>query len=116
MNLKKKKNTIILITGRITVKSYKRWKIFPNFSKYIFGQIDKCLPSSKKSQTFLKKLGVSNIRFIGNIKFSQSENKIFKVQNKLKKFINSRKTWCASSTHYSEEKFCGLIHKKLKKK
>ena len=61
-------------------------------------------------------MGVSNIRFIGNLKFSQSENKIFKVQNNLKKFINSRKTWCASSTHYSEEKFCGLIHKKLKKK
>jgi 3-deoxy-D-manno-octulosonic-acid transferase len=116
MNLKKRKIPIMLLNGRITDKSYKRWKTLPNFSKYIFGQIDKCLPSSKKSQTFLKKLGVSNIRFIGNIKFSQSENKIFKVQNKLKKFINSRKTWCASSTHYSEEKFCGLIHKKLKKK
>ncbi len=116
MNLKKRKIPIILLNGRITDKSYKRWKTLPNFSKYIFGNIDKCLPSSKKSKTFLKKLGVSNIRFIGNLKFSQSENKIFKVQNNLKKFINSRKTWCASSTHYSEEKFCGLIHKKLKKK
>ena len=30
--------------------------------------------------------------------------------------INSRKTWCASSTHYNEEKFCGIAHIKLKKK
>tara|TARA_Y100000591_G_scaffold328934_1_gene356473 strand:- start:388 stop:1623 length:1236 start_codon:yes stop_codon:yes gene_type:complete len=116
LNLKKRKIPIILINGRITNKSYKRWKILPNFSKYIFGQIDKCLPASKKSKTFLSKLGVSNTRFIGNLKFSQSENKKFKVHKKLNKFINSRKTWCASSTHYSEEKFCGLIHKKLKKK
>tara|TARA_Y100000768_G_scaffold388849_1_gene387883 strand:- start:4926 stop:6170 length:1245 start_codon:yes stop_codon:yes gene_type:complete len=116
MNLKKRKIPIMLINGRITNKSYKRWKILPNFSKYIFGQIDKCLPASNKSKVFLKKLGVSNTRFIGNLKFSQSENKKFKVHKKLRKFIYSRKTWCASSTHYSEEKFCGLIHKKLKKK
>ena len=105
MNLKKRKIPIILLNGRITDKSYKRWKTLPNFSKYIFGNIDKCLPSNKKSKTFLKKLGVSNIRFIGNLKFSQSENKIFKVQNNLKKFIKSKKTWCDSSKHYSEEKF-----------
>lgn len=116
MNLKKRKIPIMLINGRITNKSYKRWKILPNFSKYIFGQIDKCLPASNKSKVFLKKLGVSNTRFIGNLKFSQSENKKIKVHKKLRKFIYSRKTWCASSTHYSEEKFCGLIHKKLKKK
>ena len=30
--------------------------------------------------------------------------------------INSRKTWCASSTHYNEENFCGITHIKLKKK
>ena len=30
--------------------------------------------------------------------------------------INSRKTWCASSTHHNEEKFCGTAHIRLKKK
>ncbi|MDC0233477.1 3-deoxy-D-manno-octulosonic acid transferase [Candidatus Pelagibacter sp.] len=116
INLKKRKIPIMLINGRITSKTFKKWKMLPNFSKYIFRQIDKCLPASKKSENFLQKLGVLNIKFIGNLKFSQSENEKSKVNKKLNKFINSRKTWCASSTHYSEEKFCGLIHKKLKKK
>mgnify|MGYP007000216002 len=31
-------------------------------------------------------------------------------------FISIKKSWCASSTHYNEEKFCGLVHIKLKKK
>ena len=34
----------------------------------------------------------------------------------MKKFIRSRSSWCASSTHYNEEKFCGLVHLKLKEK
>ena len=32
----------------------------------------------------------------------------------MKKFISKKTIWCASSTHKSEEEFCGLIHKKLK--
>ncbi len=116
VNLKKKKIPIILLNGRITHKTYSKWKILPEFSKYIFSQIDKCLPASKKSKIYLKKLGVSNIKFIGNIKFSQLENEKYKVNKNIKKLINSRKTWCASSTHYTEETFCGLIHKKLKNK
>ena len=95
-------------------KSYKRWKTLPNFSKYIFGHIDKCLPSSKKSQTYLKKLGVSNIRFMGNIKFSQSENKIFKIQNKLKNLLIPEK----HGVEYTlfRGKVLRFDHKKLKKK
>ena len=116
VNLKKKKIPITVLNGRITNKTYKRWKMLPTFSQYIFSQIDKCLPASKDSKYFLKKLGVRNIKFIGNLKFSQSENEKIKINNDLKKFLILRKTWCASSTHYSEEKFCGLIHKELKKK
>jgi len=116
VNLKKRKIPITILNGRITKKTYKRWKTLPNFSKYIFGQIDKCFPASNNSKFFLEKLGVQNIKLIGNLKFSQSENDKNKINNSLKKFITFRKTWCASSTHFSEEKFCGLIHKDLKKK
>ncbi len=116
INLKKRKIPITLINGRITNKTFNKWKLLPNFSKFIFSKIDKCLPASKKSKIFLFKLGVNNIKFIGNLKFSQLESEKLKVNKRLKKFIDSRKTWCASSTHYPEEKHCGLIHKKLKNK
>ena len=63
-----------------------------------------------------KKLGAKNLKYLGNLKFSQSErDKIVKFK-RLKKAINNKKIWCASSTHYNEEKFCGLVHNKLKKK
>ena len=30
--------------------------------------------------------------------------------------MSSKKVWCASSTHPTEENFCGVVHKELKKK
>jgi len=116
LNLKKKKIPISIINGRLTKKSFKRWKRFPNFSNYIFNKIDLCLPASKVSKNYLKKLGVRNLKYLGNLKFTQSETDKLMKLDQLKKFINKRKAWCASSTHYNEEKFCGLVHKKIKKK
>ena len=116
LNLEKKEIPVTLLNGRITLKTYKRWKKLPNFSKSIFSKINNCYAASNKSKNFLKKLGAKNVRFIGNLKFSQSENEKIKIKKDLKILISSRTTWCASSTHDMEEKFCGILHKSLKKK
>jgi len=115
-NLEKKEIPVTLLNGRITHKTYKRWKKLPNFSRSIFSKINNCYAASNKSKNFLKKLGAKNVRFIGNLKFSQSENEKIKINKDLKILISSRTTWCASSTHDMEEKFCGILHKSLKKK
>jgi 3-deoxy-D-manno-octulosonic-acid transferase len=113
---KKKEIPVTLLNGRITHKTYRRWKKLPNFSKSIFSKINNCYAASNKSKNFLKKLGTKNVRFIGNLKFSQSENEKIKINKDLKILISSRTAWCASSTHDMEEKFCGILHKSLKKK
>ena len=56
------------------------------------------------------------IKSIGNLKFCQPEKDVIKINNNFKKYIISKKLWCASSTHESEEVFCGIVHKKLKRK
>ena len=116
LNLKKKKTKIILLNGRITQKTFKKWKLIPKFSKNLFSKLDLCLPSSQVAKNYLKNLGAKNIKFIGNLKFSQSENEKFIIEKNFKKFISKKKIWCASSTHKTEEKFCGLVHKELSKK
>ena len=73
LNLNKKKISINLLNGRITNKSFLKWKFFSNFSKNIFNKFDLCLSSSSESQRYLKKLGVKNVKFLGNLKFSESE-------------------------------------------
>ena len=115
-NLFNQKIPIILLNGRITKKTYNRWTKFPNFSKFIFSKFSLCLSASNESKKFLKKLGANNVKFFGNLKFSQSENQVVKVDKNLRKFLLKKYSWCASSTHYNEEKFCGLTHLELKKK
>tara|TARA_B100000902_G_scaffold216088_1_gene205494 strand:- start:4072 stop:5328 length:1257 start_codon:yes stop_codon:yes gene_type:complete len=116
INLSDKKIPLILLNARITKKTFNKWMLINNFAHNIFKKINLCLSSSIESEKYLKKLGAKNIKLIGNLKYSQSEKNVIKINYKLKKFIGSKKTWCASSTHASEEIFSGLVHKELKKK
>ena len=116
LNLKKREIPLILLNGRITKKTFNRWKFFPKFSKKIFSNFNLCFPASKESYSYLKRFGVKNVKFIGNLKFSQSETEIPKINNKIKDSLKKRKTWCASSTHQTEEAICAKAHIKLKEK
>ena len=113
-NIKKRSIPIILLNARITRKSYKRWKIFASTAKKIFLKFDLCLPSGIKSQKYLKLLGAKKIKYIGNLKFTQSEKTKNNLDNDLKRFFSTKKIWCASSTHHTEEILCAKVHKKLK--
>ena len=115
-NLYEKKIPIILVNGRITNRTFKRWKKISNFSKKIFGCFKLSLSSSKQSFNYLKKLNFKNVKYIGNLKYSQAEHESLNIDQKLSKFLLSRKVWCASSTHNSEELFIGQTHKILKKR
>jgi 3-deoxy-D-manno-octulosonic-acid transferase len=116
LRLKEKKVPIVLINGRITKKTFTRWRLLSKFSKKIFSCFDLCLASSNQSLKFLKKLNIKKVKFVGNLKFSQSESDIPKITKKLKVFLKNKRSWCASSTHRSEELICGMVHLELKKK
>ena len=115
-NLFKKNIPIILLNGRITKKTFNRWMKFSNFSKFVFSKFNFCLSANKESKKFLKKLGANNVKFFGNLKFSQSENQSVKEDKNLKKFILKRNSWCSSSTHRGEELISIKAHKILKTK
>ena len=116
INLNKKKIPTVLINARITNKSYNKWIKLKSFSKLIFNKFDLCLSSNKETVSFLKKLGAKNIKYFGNLKYSQSENEKIEIDSQTIKFISRKTVWCASSTHNSEEEFVGLVHNKLRKK
>ena len=116
LNLKKKSIPIFLLNARITQKSFKRWKMLPNFSKKIFQCIDKSIVSNQETKKYLKYFGVKNIRSVGNLKFVQNKFKILTLPEKLRKHILNKTTWCAASTHKGEEQILINVHKILKKK
>ena len=115
-NIKKKSLSLVLVNARITDKSFKKWKIFGLSTRNIFQKFDICLASSLKSKNYLKSLGAKKIKYIGNLKFSQTESSKKDLNKNIKKIFMKKKIWCASSTHYNEEKTCVDAHKKLKSK
>ena len=115
-NIKKSSISLILINARITSKSLKKWKIFSSYAKILFQKFDLCLSSNLKSKEYLKILGARKIKYIGNLKFAESEKYSDNLKKNLKKFLSSKKIWCASSTHDNEEIICAIAHKKLKSK
>jgi 3-deoxy-D-manno-octulosonic-acid transferase len=114
-NINKKSISLMLLNARITKKSFKRWKKFVFFAKSMFQKFDICLSSNNESKKYLKFLGAKKIKYIGNLKFSQTEKDEHFLNNNLKKFLLSRRVWCAASTHPTEETLSALAHKKLKK-
>ena len=114
-NIKKESIPLLLLNARITKKSFKKWKKFTSSAKSLFNKFDLCLSSNNDSVKYLKILGAKKIKYIGNLKFTQSEKNNNEIDDSLKKKFSFKHIWCASSTHPGEEKYCALIHKKLKR-
>jgi len=113
-NLNINKIPIILLNGRITRKSFRRWMKFPNFAKKNFDKISLAMPQNNETSKYLKKLGVKKIKIAGNLKYFVHQKKSLdkNTKNKFKK----RLIFCAASTHYNEELFIGKMHKDLRLK
>lgn len=115
--LKIKKIPLILLNARITKKTFNKWIKLKNFSGSIFNKISIAYPQNRETKYFLKKLNTNKIIDIGNLKFSEIENKKLNlISNTLKIQFRKKKIWVASSTHADEEVLCARAHIELKKK
>ena len=104
---------LALINARITNKTFKRWKIFPNTAKKIFNLFDLYLSSNNETKKYLSQLCTKEILDLGNLKlFNNFKNK--KINNINHKILEKKIFWLASSTHKGEEAFCIDAHLKIK--
>ncbi len=108
---------LALLNARLTKKTSNRWLKIKFITKSIFDKITIAYPQNKETSFFLKKIKIKKIKFIGNLKFVETQNvKERNKINKLYKIFQNKKIWVASSTHKSEEEFCARAHIELKKK
>lgn len=115
IEISKKKIPLMLLNGRITIKTFNRWKLLTNLSFKLFGLYNLCLASSKESENNLKSLGAKNVKFIGNLKFCATVNSE-KKYNDLKTIFSNSHIWCAASTHPEEEEIVLKTHNLIKQK
>jgi len=116
-HLNKRNIPVILLNARITKKTFKRWMIFKIFAKKIFSYYSICYPANQETKKYLEILNVNKIKFLGNLKYAQSNKERELAEKKFKKkFKLDRNVWCAASTHNNEEIVCGKTHLKIKNK
>ena len=115
--LNNKKIPLILLNARLTKKTFNRWMKIKNFTKSIFSKITIAYPQNIETKSYLKKLKIKKINFIGNLKFIENDDKrLDSISNSLKFQFKKKKVWVASSTHGVEEIFCAKTHLELKKR
>tara|TARA_A100001388_G_scaffold274931_1_gene259466 strand:+ start:1777 stop:3027 length:1251 start_codon:yes stop_codon:yes gene_type:complete len=108
---------LILLNARLTKKTFQKWMKIKFFSKKIFDRIKVVFPQNNETKFFLKKISRCKIKFLGNLKFSEiQDKKLIELNKKLKIEFKKNKIWIASSTHKNEEIFCVKAHLELKKK
>lgn len=104
---------IALINARLTSKSFKRWMLFPDIAKKIFGMFDLYICSSNETKKLLETLELKKIYFKGNIKFINQTDKR-EIRNINENILPKKRFWFAASTHKEEEIFCLKTHLKIK--
>ena len=111
---KNKNIPIILLNGRISKKSFSKWRFFKTTMHEILKSFKLILCNSNQSFDYFHYFKTNNIETIGNLKFIISEN----LDSKNEDNISSQKRiiFIALSTHDTEEEFCIKAHISLKLK
>lgn len=115
--IKSRNIPLILINGRISNKSFKRWQQFDFVIKEILDCFTACLGQSEEDAYRLRALGAKDAMCLGNLKYAGlpipvDEEKKKEIQDE----IGERPVWLVSSTHSDEEAKIGRYLKELSAK
>jgi len=111
---KKKNIPIILLNGRISKKTFAKWKLFKTTMSEMLNCFKLILCQSNESMSYFHYFKANNIEIIGNLKFIVSENLDLKIEDNIS--LQKRIMFIALSTHNTEEELCIKTHISLKLK
>jgi 3-deoxy-D-manno-octulosonic-acid transferase len=105
---------IILLNGRISKKSFSKWRLFKITMHEILKSFKLILCNSNQSSDYFHYFKTNNIETVGNLKFIIPENLDSKNYDNIN--LEKRIIFIALSTHDTEEEFCIKAHISLKLK
>ena len=113
--IKKNNIPLILVNGRISNKTFKRWKLFSFVSKELLSCFKLCLGQSDEDARRLKIIGAKKALCLGNLKYAGFNPPVDKEKKAdILAQIGQRPTWGVISTHNDEEAQIGKKIAKIK--
>lgn len=108
---------VVLINGRVSDRSFKRWQRFSFFSRKLQSLFTESFGQTDEDARRLGVLGAAKTACVGNIKYGAGKPPCDGAElEKLQKLIGDRPCWIAASTHKGEEESVRSAHELLKKK
>lgn len=112
--IKRRNIPMILVNGRISNKSFKRWQQFDFISKELLGCFSFCLGQSEEDAYRLRELGAKDSMCLGNLKYAGINPPVdMEKKAEISAQIGNRPLWVVSSTHHDEELKIGKFLKRV---
>ena len=106
---------IVLLNGRISPRSFSRWRRSPKLARTLLSAFQLCLGQTEQDAERLRLLGAPDVAAPGNLKFAAPPLPVDVVALRtLWRALADRPRWLAASTHPGEEIIAGEIHRQLK--
>ena len=114
VELKRSGSRLAMINGRISERSFRRWRKAPRFIGALLTAFDVCLARSEADYERLTALGAPNVLVAGDIKFDARTLPADQRElAELAGLTSGRQMWIAASTHEGEEMIAAAAHKRL---
>jgi len=114
VELKRAGLPLAMINGRISERSFKRWRWAPRLIGELLSRFDLCLARSEADGERLLALGAPRVLVAGDIKFDAPTLPADRRElAELSGLTSGRQIWIAASTHEGEERIAAHAHKRL---
>jgi 3-deoxy-D-manno-octulosonic-acid transferase len=105
---------MMLVNGRLSARSYRRWRWWPGLIGPMLGAFAQCLAQDAEQAERLRRLGARDVAAIGDLKAAGATLPADQAQLwRLRRQIGSRPLWLAASTHLGEEEIAAVAHQRL---
>jgi 3-deoxy-D-manno-octulosonic-acid transferase len=115
VELKRAGLPLAIVNGRISDRSFNRWRKAPRFIAALLARFDLCLARSEGDGERLSALGALNVLVVGDIKFDAPTLPADRRElAELSGLTSGRQIWIAASTHEGEETIAAAAHNRLR--
>jgi 3-deoxy-D-manno-octulosonic-acid transferase len=108
---------MIVINGRLSERSFSRWRRVPGVIAALLGRFDLCLTQSNADATRYAQLGAPRVTSTGNLKLDVPPPGVDQAMlQRMQDIIGKRPVIAAASTHAGEESAIISAHRRLRAK